>query len=124
MGSKKHSKNYVCPICFNQIQNCTCICPPYTLIMVDNGIQEAVRSLNQKGYITVDSCEGHFENILPNTYISFEQRIETCPVGFNNEGKVIRKIYNCSSKTAFEKEKREALKNLNTWANNLNRKGK
>ena len=124
MGCKKHSKNYVCPICFNQIQNCTCIYPSYNLIMVDNRVQEAVRVLNQKGYITVDSCEGHFENIVPNTYISFVNKIQSAPAGFNNEGKVVRKIYHCSSKNVFEKEKREAIKNLTDWANNLERKGK
>lgn len=124
MGSKKNSKNYVCPICFNQIQNCTCIYPSYNLIMVDNRIQEAVRVLNQKGYTTVDSCEGHFENMIPNTYISFVKRINSTPIGFENEGRVIRKIYNCSNKNSFEKEKREAIKNLNDWANNLNKKDK
>lgn len=119
MAIKKHSKDYVCPLCFNQIENCTCIYPSFTLIMIDNQIQDAVRILNQKGYRTMDSCEGHIENMIPNTYISFYEPIKSAPVGFTNEGKVIRKIYSCDNKKTFNKEKKEAIENLNKWAENL-----
>lgn len=59
--SKAAYLNYVCPKCFNQLQNCTCKSfPPWDLLYIDQRIQPHVRILNEKGYVTFTSCEGHY----------------------------------------------------------------
>ena len=119
----KNINNYVCPFCFNQIQNCTCDFAPYSLIMVDNKLQKAVRELNQKKYFTVDCCEGHFNFNIPNTYISFVKPIKLShiPNGFKYEkdGNVIRKIYHVETKQEFEIEQKNAIQDIETWVENL-----
>lgn len=63
--------NYVCPDCWNTLDNCTCkIFPPYHLIFIDKNIQEHIRVLNEKGYKTTGCCEGH-RTVCINTYIAF-----------------------------------------------------
>ena len=116
---RKSICNYVCPFCFNQIEDCTCDFAPYSLIMVDNNLQEAVRKLNQKRYFTVDCCEGHYNFSIPNTYISFVRpvKLPNFPIGFDyeKEGNVIRKIYNVETEEEFKEAQREAIQSINDW---------
>lgn len=121
--NNKNINNYVCPWCFNQIEDCTCDMASYTLIMVDNKLQKAVRELNQKKYFTVDCCEGHFYNPVPNTYISFVRpvKLSNVPKGFKYEkdGNVIRKIYHVQTEEEFEAEQKIAIQDIENWVENL-----
>lgn len=63
------AEEYVCPKCFNMVNECTCDYMPHYLIWIDSGIQKHVRILNEKGYKTNNSCESHNKN--GNMYISF-----------------------------------------------------
>ena len=58
--SKKLYEEYVCLKCFNQLNKCVCKnYPPKELIHIDKDIQEHIRILNQKGYLTKYCCAGH-----------------------------------------------------------------
>lgn len=121
-NTKKKIQNYVCPFCFNQIKNCTCDLAPHTLLMIDNGLQYAIRELNNKHWFTVDCCEGHYEDQIPNTYISFVRpiKLKIIPNGFVLESNnVIRKIYNKGKKEDFLREKEEIINSLNKWVDSL-----
>lgn len=67
--------NFVCPYCFHKLYECTCrLFPPWNLIYIDDKIQDHVRILNEKGYITTGSCEGHYTGHAgANTGICFAQ---------------------------------------------------
>lgn len=93
-----------------------------TLILIDEKLQSAIQKLNDVHLWTVDCCEGHFEDIIPNTYISFVNnvRFSDAPKGFKLEknGTIIRHVYkNKESKNEFKKEQEETLKNLYDWVN-------
>lgn len=126
--SKKNIEFYVCDHCFNQIDKCTCeFYPPWVLIYVDTGIQEACRILNDKGYTTTSSCESHF-GYNPNLYITLVDYYDLnkdidVPEGFKWEKKDAAICYTNKAKTEeeFEKNKTEHLKLLTEWANSLPR---
>ena len=119
--------NYVCPNCFNKVYDCRCIgdLMPFHLIMIDNGIQEHVRILNQKGYITLDSCECHSKSC--NTYISFRRDYgfgTTLPIpeGFKklNKNSAVSTMYDTNmTDEEFEKKKQENLNVLLEWCKAL-----
>lgn len=92
------------------------------LILVDEKLQEAIQKLNDFHFRTVDCCEGHFDDKIPNMYISFGNNVKftDAPENFKleNHGTIIRHIYkNTKLKKEFEKEKEEILKNLYKWIN-------
>ncbi|MCI7743592.1 hypothetical protein MSS88_02060 [bacterium] len=61
----KTHHDYVCHKCFRQIEDCTCRFYPYSLLQIDEEIQEQIRILNvDKKYCTNGSCSGH-ENKNP-----------------------------------------------------------
>lgn len=122
--TKTTHDDYVCPVCFNRVEHCTCYCPQQYLIWVDYGIQEHVRILNQKGYRTANSCESHDQN--GNMYVSFVTDYNfdesTIPDGF----KIMRNPYAVSfmykRKTTddeFTIQKEQHLKALLDWCINL-----
>lgn len=121
MIKRRKLKDYVCPVCFKHPNECTCPYYSQTLILIDERLQYAIQQLNKMCYYTLDCCEGHFEDKIPNTYISFIHEISSCPKGFKIEDKkIIRHIYSKSkSKEEFEKEKTEAIENLNNWVNEI-----
>lgn len=88
-----------------------------SLILVDEKMQYAVQKLNDAGIFTVDCCEGHFGEKIPNTYLSFVRKIDSCPEQFKIEnGKVIRHLYkNLNSKKGFKEEQEEVINSLNKW---------
>ena len=119
-------KNYVCPRCFQQLNKCECeIFPPYTLLFIDERIQEHVRILNRKGYLTTGCCEGHYKSYSTEPYVSFGNVYDgfsTIPEGFyykKSKRMVLAKIINASSEEEFEIKKKELLDNLLDWINKL-----
>lgn len=89
-----------------------------SLILIDEKMQYAIQKLNDACIFTVDCCQGHFEDNIPNTYISFIHKITDAPKKFEIEkdGKIIRYIYkNTKSKIDFKKEQEEIINNLNKW---------
>lgn len=118
--------DYVCADCFNTLENCTCKNRPMkkVIIAVDKNIQEHVRILNQKGYITLDCCESH--NKHGNMYISF-----TSDYGFGTALPLpngFKKLKKCAvsimykkniSDEEFSSKKKEYLDTLLEWCNNL-----
>ena len=66
-GNKTSGKNikqyvYVCPHCFNKVENCECPMLPYELIQIDKNIWPSIKVLNNKLYFTESCCEGHIED--------------------------------------------------------------
>lgn len=109
--NKRAYMNFVCPHCWNTLDNCTCkLFPPYHLIFIDRNIQEHIRILNEKGYRTTGCCEGH-RTVCINTYISFAdnyfKEIGT-PEGFKYDKRRWSISYTYSTK--LTKEKMEELK--------------
>lgn len=120
-------ENYVCPTCFNKLYECSCKhgLLPHTLLMIDEGVQEHVRLLNKKGYITLDSCESH--NKYGNLYISFVYdygfgKSVMLPNGFKklNKNHAVSIMYdqNLSDKE-YEDKKQEYLETLLHWCEDL-----
>lgn len=103
--------NFVCPYCWNTLDNCTCsIYPPYHTIFIDKNIQEHIRLLNEKGYRTIGCCEGH-RKVCLNTYISFTNDYFTekdMPNGFGYNKK--KRAVTCSYPTRITEEEMEELK--------------
>ena len=123
---------HVCPHCFNRINECLCggLLPGH-LILIDEGIQEHVRILNEKGYATDYCCESH--GACDNLYISFVYAYgfgETLPSpgGFRckQRGKLVERVYGKDSRARkrmtqeqFEAEKKASLDSLLEWAKAL-----
>ena len=61
--------DYVCPNCFKSLIECECEYAPYRLINIDRNIQDQIRILNNKGYMTTYCCESHC--VTDSIYISF-----------------------------------------------------
>lgn len=129
-------KNYVCSRCFHQLTECTCECKPDSLIHVDEGIQEHVRILNEKGFYTMASCEGHYDSEYPSVelYILFarddERAFPPPPSNFvftknsTMHLTAIRYNFECIKQrpvkeAVFEKEKADALHILLEWIKDL-----
>lgn len=117
--------NYVCPYCWNTLDDCVCeLFPPYHLIFIDRNIQEHIRILNKKNYRTTGCCEGHRTRCI-NTYITFPEdyfkEIDT-PEGFKYDRKRRTITYTYSLKLTEEKMeelKAEKLAVLLEWVKNL-----
>lgn len=123
--SKDAYMNFVCPYCWNTLDNCTCsIFPPYHTIFIDRNIQEHIRLLNEKGYRTMGCCEGH-KTICINTYISFANDYfedEDIPEGFSYDKKKRLITYTYSTKLTeeqMEELKKEKLSVLLAWCKSL-----
>lgn len=117
--------NYICPYCWNTLNNCDCdLFPPYQLIFIDKNIQEHIRILNKKGYRTTGCCEGH-RKICINTYISFADNYfknTEMPEGFkyDKKRKMITHSYSTRlTKDKMEESKKENLDILLAWCNQL-----
>jgi len=125
--NKEAYLNYVCPYCWNTLDECVCeLFPPYTLEFIDRRIQEHIRILNNKGYRTIGCCEGHME-VCVNTYVAFGREyfndsIEP-PEGFiyNKTRHMLHHEYKVRRLTheAFEKEKSEHIEKLLSWCKSL-----
>ena len=117
--------NYVCPYCWNTINKCICdLFPPYHLILIDEGIQEHIRILNEKGYHTTGCCEGH-DKVCINTYIAFARDYfedDDIPEGFkyNKKKRIVSYTYSTKLKRDNMKElKKEKLEVLLEWCKSL-----
>jgi hypothetical protein len=109
---------YVCPVCFEKAENCICKTFPqdYT-ICIDKNLEKALKILNQTGYKTLYSCEGHYAEV----YVLIQGKVKTCPTGFKKENfRGNTKIFYLFKETdQVEKVKKEKIKNLEEWAENL-----
>lgn len=123
--NKEAYENFVCPYCWNTLDNCTCdLFPPYHTIFIDKNIQEHIRILNEKGYHTMACCEGH-RTVCLNTYIAFadDYFVDTeLPEGFEWDKKRRIITYTYSMKLTVERMqelKREKLETLLKWCKSL-----
>lgn len=120
--SNKSSKNYVCPRCWQRIEHCTCDYAPYNLIMIDEALQEAIRTLNYKGYYTEASCAGHYykSDATVSIYISFYQwQINIIPEGWKHIGKGIYYFFIPKTKAEFKILQTNEINKLLNWINQL-----
>lgn len=123
-GNKTSGKNikqyvYVCPHCFNKVENCECPMLPYELIQIDKNIWPSIKVLNNKWYFTESCCEGHIEdNPKPFIYIMFRknQKFKTVPDGFKDLKGCIKAEIIGKSDEAKKRKKRALLKSLYEWA--------
>ncbi len=123
--SKAAYMNYICPHCWNTLNNCTCdLFPPYHLIFIDKNIQEHIRILNEKGYRTTGCCEGH-RKVCVNTYIAFTKDYfnnTDMPEGFkyNKKRRIVTYTYSSKlTKESMEELKKEKLETLLEWCKSL-----
>lgn len=121
--SKNAYNHFVCPNCYNKLNKCTCEhYPPWTLIFIDEGIQDHIRKLNEKGYRTNGCCESHFDGNL-NLYISFVTNYNVADAPTGNKGRKSRCeiVYPMpkDTKEHFEKTKAEKLAEIMNWIENL-----
>ena len=120
---EKNLKNYVyvCPQCFNKMEECSCRSYPFTLVQLDRNIWPTVKVLNEKGYFTENCCEGHIgSNEM--IYILFKKlyRIKTpFPKGFEGNSSGLKAIISGSSEQTKKRNKRKLLNSLYEWAYNL-----
>ena len=118
-------ENYVCPRCWNTLDNCTCeLFPPYDLVHIDINIQEHIRILNAKGYHTRYCCEGH--GVGTGTYIAFGRdwfEDVDMPNGFkyHKKNRTISYVYVRKKMTdeQIEALKQENLSALLAWIKEL-----
>lgn len=117
--------NYICPYCWNTLDDCTCeLFPPYHLILIDRNIQKHIRVLNEKGYRTTACCEGH-RDVCINTYIAFANsyfKDVEAPEGFEYDKNRRIVTYTYSTKLtdeAMEELKKEKLEALFKWCESL-----
>lgn len=123
---------YVCARCFRKPDECACgNSLPEELVVIDEGIQEHVRILNEKGYTTSYCCESHSPH--GNLYIQFQsarglEALPPLPSGFRSKyrGTIVEHVYGKDSRTrkkmtteAFEQEKAESLTSLLEWCESL-----
>lgn len=123
--SKDAYVNFVCPYCWNTLDNCSCeLFPPYHLILIDKNIQEHIRILNEKGYRTTACCEAHID-VCFNTYIAFANdyfKDTDIPDGFkyNKNRRIITYDYSANiTEEEMENIKKHKLKTLLDWCNGL-----
>lgn len=122
----KSYKDYVCPNCFNTLNNCDCKFRPYGLILIDGGIQEHIRTVRNKGYVTTGCCESHEEECI-SIYISFGVdygfgREIPLPNGYKYNKNKRAVIYDFNQKLSKEEkmvEKQHRLAILLEWCKNL-----
>ena len=127
-------RRYVCSNCFRQLTECTCRSLPWDLIQIDEAIQDHVRLLNEKGYHTSGSCEGHFKDGRADLTLQIilardnEDIFPPLPEGFSfrtSQGITsINYTYQCARhlpvvEEEFEKEKEYATKTLLNWLEDL-----
>lgn len=124
-------REYVCPHCFNRIDKCSCDALPAHLVLIDEGVQEHVRILNEKGYATMYCCESH--SVHQNLYIAFAYAhgfgsVLPGPEGFKcrDGGRTVERTYGKDSRARkkmtheqFEAEKKASLDSLLEWAKTL-----
>ena len=118
--------NYVCSRCFKQIDKCECDMKPYhPLYWVDVNIQEPVRILNEKGYHTKFSCEGHCSG--DELYLTFSNKHSfkkngNVPTDFwcSSDGKTLRYKYPKKiTEAEFEEDKKKHIGILTEWCKSL-----
>lgn len=118
-------KNYVCPLCFHQLHECTCkTFPPYSLLFIDEGIQRHIRALKSKGYITVGCCEGHYKSYSAEPYIAFgmDYDFKKIPRGFKwnkRRRMIVSDKINAKSENEYNIKKQEQLKCLMDWIESI-----
>lgn len=111
--------DYVCPKCFNQIENCVCKYQPYSLIWIDEQLQYAIKILNQKGYITGSCCEGHFEDYKKRIFIAFVNSINSCPNDWKLNHNLIYYDIKTNDNLEFEQMQKEEIEKLNKWVDEI-----
>ena len=116
MNNKKNHNNYVCPICFNQIEFCICDYAPYELIMIDSSIQWAIKQLNNKHIKTTASCGGHYTpNEMASIYISFQNKPQKAPLDWFIRGNGIYYICFPKNETEWQIQQRKQFNHLQHW---------
>ena len=121
--------DYVCEKCFRTPMECTCEFKPWNLKFIDRGIQEHVRILNEKGYITNGCCESHYKGNCVNINICFIRdygfgKTLPLPDGFKTIKSKYAVIYEYKNVKKITEEdmniqKKAQLNKLLEWCNSL-----
>ena len=85
-------------------------------------MQEIVRTLNQKNYITISCCESHFSG-NKNIYVAFatDYNFTSIPNGFSysKKDKAIEHCIKSPDKSEFEAEKAKYISLLLKWTQEI-----
>ena len=92
------------------------------MVNIDRNLQDVIRVLNEKGYVTRFCCESHSDN--DSIYIMFakDYGFDTMPDGFayNEKDNVIRHEYDRGiDYDKFVEDKQRHLEALLAWCNGL-----
>lgn len=123
MTKKDSHLDYVCPVCFNQINHCSCDRMPWYAIQIDRNIQQHIRMLNTKGYKTKYCCESH--KPTESMYIEFNcdygiGNVIELPEGFERHGNGVSWICKRNmTDDEYKSEKNKHLKYLLDWCKSL-----
>lgn len=120
--------NYVCPRCYSTLDQCKCVAAPYELIWIDRNIQEHIRILNQKGYMTGGCCESHYgAPYSTSMHVVFVHsfglgEVVPIPDGFTYDRKRRALMFQYKQRIAekeMQSQKEEKLTELLQWCNEL-----
>ena len=104
------SYKYLCPYCWNEVENCSCGSYPYFLVQIDVGMVDIVKALNMKGYFTAATCEGHPENKSSHFYINFKEAYGfDLPEGFYWEKNNLRCEYKGDTLEDLVQDKKDKI---------------
>ena len=117
----RHNQKAVCSVCFHDFGSCSC--GKNAEILIDEGMQNILINLNGKGYITMFSCESHFDKHYQ-IYVSFasDYSFSEIPEGFKyiKRHRILESIIKERKQVEkFEAEKQRKLLNLLVWSENL-----
>lgn len=126
--NKRVYENYVCPICYRELNNCICkYFPPYTALWIDKELQEHIIKLNDKGYKTGGCCSSHPEENKLCIYVAFifPNDFDTLPDGFKYIKSKNTVAFDISSRLSLDEQQRikaEKLKEFMKWIDELQEK--
>ena len=123
----KDEYKYICPLCMEELNECTCKNYPYYLIQIDSKMVPIIRELNRKGYLTTSCCASHpfTENRESRCiYIGFKERYEfsvTYPSGgkYTRDGSLRYDLPEGVSEAQLQEFQEAILGKLLAWAKQL-----
>ena len=117
--------SYVCPLCFDTIEKCTCDVYPWYLIQIDKMMLPIIKELNKKCFYTEMCCEGHIGS-NEFIYVQFKRKYKIkkeLPKDFVGDGSYLKAPITGRTLEGKNRNKRKLLKSLYEWVIELEPRG-